>query len=368
MADHARQGRLPLSGVRRLLDQHRLAGHEISEVFTALRTRGVEITDDTTTERPGLPTALATEKPMADALGMMMRSAGRVPLLDAAAEVELGRRIAIGRALKENGGTLLARSEEARQVRDGRVAHQQLVLANLRLVASIARRYRPPGLELADLIQEGTIGLMRAAEKFDHTRGLKFSTYATWWVKQAVQRATSDKSRLIRLPAYVDEKLQSVRKAQAGLRARLLREPTLSELAEAADMEPSELQGLLDLSRDVVSIDAPIGEDDGADLADVLNLYSADVSEEVERAIEMDTVNRVLDDLDRTQQSSNRGASAHAIGMLRQRYGFEGDRERTLDEVGNAYGVTRERARQIMKKMLQSRQLRNALEQAIDAQ
>jgi RNA polymerase primary sigma factor len=367
MADHERLGVLPLSGVRRLLDQHRLRGPEISEVFAALRARGVAVVDDTAADRRRPPTALVTEKPMGDAVGMMMRSAGRFPLLDAEEEMQLGRRIALGIALKERGELPPPRSEEARQIRDGRIAHQQLVLANLRLVASIARRYRPPGLELSDLLQEGTIGLMRAAEKFDHTRGLKFSTYATWWVKQGIQRATSDKSRLIRIPVHVDEKLQGVRKVQAGLRARIRREPTLVELAEAVDMEPSELQGLLDVARDVISIDRPIGDDDGADLADVLNLYSADVSEEVERAMELEAVNRVLDDMDRTQQASKRGASAQAIGMLRQRFGFDGDREHTLEEVGDAYGVTRERARQIMNKMLQSRQMRIALAQAIDA-
>lgn len=364
-ADLERQGRLTLSDVQRLVDQHQLDGSEATDVFAALRAASVELVDDT----PSAPIPRApggASAPARDTLGLMLHAAGRARLLTAEEEVALGRRIAIGQKLAAEGAEIGRRSLEARQIRDGRRAHQQLVLANLRLVVSIARRYRPNGMEFADLIQEGTIGLMRAADKFDHTKGFKFSTYATWWIRQAIQRGMADKSRLIRLPVHVEEKLQAVDKVQERLRAELDREPTLQETAEQAQMEPAEVRGLLDAAHDVVSIDMPIGDDDGADLADVLDLYAADVSEEVERSLTIQSIRDTLQEIDILQSSTGKGASAHAISMLRLRYGLDDDREHTLEEIGVRFGVTRERARQIMQKFLASPILRRPLEELVE--
>jgi len=365
-ADLERQGRLTLSDVQRLIDQHQLDGPETTDVFAALRAASVELVDDT--RSAPIPRALGggASAPARDTLGLMLHAAGRAGLLTAEEEVVLGRRIAIGQKLAAEGAEFGRRSLEARQIRDGRRAHQQLVLANLRLVVSIARRYRPNGMEFADLIQEGTIGLMRAADKFDHTKGFKFSTYATWWIRQAIQRGMADKSRLIRLPVHVEEKLQAVNKVQDRLRAELDREPTLQETADQTQMEPAEVRGLLDAAHDVVSIDMPIGDDDGADLADVLNLYAADVSEEVERSLTIQSIRDTLQEIDILQSSTGKGASAHAISMLRLRYGLDDDREHTLEEIGVRFGVTRERARQIMQKFLASPTLRRPLEELVE--
>lgn len=367
VADRERQGFLHLSDLQRLIDQHRLDGQQTAAVFTALRDLGVLVDDDNQDDLPAAVVAAGTRTGR-DTVGLMLRSAGRMKLLTADEEVLLGRRISIGQRILAADPHPTPGSDEARQVEDGRRAHDQLVLANLRLVVSIARRYRPHGMDLADLIQEGTLGLMRAADKFDHTLGYKFSTYATWWVRQAIQRGLADRGRLIRLPVHVTEKLVRVTAARERLQAALDRDPTPEEIAADLSMDSGDVRGLLDAGREPVSIDQRIGEDEDTDLGDLLNLYAEDVADEVVRTIIRDQIRHALDEIDETQTASAKGAAAHAVQMLKLRYGLDDDRERTLEEIGDAFGVTRERARQILNKILSSPQLRASLSPLTDTE
>ncbi|MBG9887301.1 hypothetical protein ABE10_12350 [Bacillus toyonensis] len=366
LADLERQGHLQLTDVQRLVDLHGLDGAQTTAVFAALRGSGIALD-----ENPPDDATIPLEPPEAnkatrDTLGLMLRAAGRAKLLTAEEEVLLGRRIHIAQNLSVEDAAAMQGSDEAKLIADGKRAHDQLVLANLRLVVSIARRYRPTGMDLADLIQEGTIGLMRAADKFDHTLGYKFSTYATWWIRQAIQRGIADKGRLIRLPVHVTEKLQRITSTQSRLRTSLDREPTMHELAAELDADPADIRAILDLARDPISIDAPIGEDTDTDLGAILDLYAADVAEEVLNSLTKAHIRGVLDDVAEYQTKAAKGATAHAIDMLKLRYGLDDDHERTLDEIGAAYGITRERARQILNKILASPQLRTPLAQLTD--
>lgn len=366
LADLERQGHLQLTDVQRLVDLHGLDGAQTAAVFAALRRSGIAL-DENPPDDPTIPLEHPdVNRATRDTLGLMLRAAGRAKLLTAEEEVLLGRRIRIGQNLTAEDASPPDGSDEAKQVADGKRAHDQLVLANLRLVVSIARRYRPAGMDLADLIQEGTIGLMRAADKFDHTLGYKFSTYATWWIRQAIQRGIADKGRLIRLPVHVTEKLQRITSTQSRLRASLDREPTMHELATELDADPADIRAILDLARDPISIDQPIGEDADTDLGAILDLYAADVAEEVLNSLTNAHIRDVLDDVAEQQTKTGKGATAYAVDMLKLRYGLDDDHERTLDEIGAVYGITRERARQILNKIVASPQLRTPLAQLTD--
>lgn len=366
LADLERQGHLHLTDVQRLVDLHQLDGADTATVFAALRRRGIKL-EESPPDDPTIPLEHPNvNKASRDTLGLMLRAAGRAKLLTAEEEVLLGRRIRIGQNLAAEDTSPSEGSDEAKQIADGKRAHDQLVLANLRLVVSIARRYRPSGMDLADLIQEGTIGLMRAADKFDHTLGYKFSTYATWWIRQAIQRGIADKGRLIRLPVHVTEKLQRITSTQSRLRASLDREPMMQELAVELDADPADIRAILDLARDPISLDAPVAEDTDTDLGAILDLYAADVADEVLNALTNAQIRAVLDEVSENQAKTAKGATAHAVAMLKLRYGLEDDHQRTLDDIGAAYGITRERARQILNKILSSPQLRTPLAQLTD--
>jgi RNA polymerase primary sigma factor len=289
----------------------------------------------------------------ADAIGHVLRAARRFPLLRAEEEVALGRRISIGQRVAEAEPDPLPGSTAAQRIADGLAARERLVLSNIRLVVSIARRYPTSGMELSDLIQEGVIGLMRAADKFDHTLGYKFSTYATWWIRQAITRGMADRGRLIRLPVHFTEQLARIRAERGRLERSLGREPLLLELARELAMDPADLQGILDCDRVPLSLDASIADGD-TDLGDLLELYSADVGEQVERIFEASQVGRTLDELALHVRKTAKGASGQAVDMVRLRYGFVDDREWTLEEIGQKFGITRERVRQIINKTLAS--------------
>lgn len=369
LADLERQGNLSLPDVQRLIDLHCLNGAETAAVFRVLRERDLKVTETAHEEEPVMPLGSGViNDSNKDTTGLMTRAAGRSRLLTPEEEVLLGRRIRIGQNLQNELSDQRASPDEIDQMMDGKRAHDQLVLANLRLVVSIARRYRPKGMELSDLIQEGTIGLMRAADKFDHNLGFKFSTYATWWIRQAIQRGLADKGRVIRLPVHIVEKVQRVKGSEERLFSSLEREPTLEELATELGEDPANVRAILDIIKEPVSLDAPIGEEMETDLGAVLNLYAADVAEEVVQSLTRLQIRDVLESVAEFQRSTGKGATAHAVDMLKLRYGIDDDYARTLEEIGKEYGITRERARQIIKKIASSPQLRDQLAQLADAE
>ena len=256
----------------------------------------------------------------ADSLQLFLTEIGKVDLLTAAQEVELAKRIERG----------------------DHCAKQRMVEANLRLVVSIAKRYRSQGLPFLDLIQEGTIGLVRAAEKFDHRKGFKFSTYATWWIRQAVARALADKARTIRMPVHVVEKLNRILRAERQFRAKSGREPTSAEIALELEMSVAEVEQIRRDSQTPVSLAKPIGEMGEAEFGDLLVDESDQLpDEQVESILRNETLSRLLETLPSRERE-----------ILDRRYGLDGGHPATLDELGRTFDVTRERIRQLEKKSL----------------
>jgi RNA polymerase primary sigma factor len=262
--------------------------------------------------------------PSLDSLRLYLRSIGRVPLLDAEQEVSLAKRI-------ERGDM---------------AAKQHMVEANLRLVVSIAKGYVGRGLTFLDLIQEGSLGLIRAVEKFDHRRGYKFSTYATWWIRQAVSRALADKARTIRIPVHMVERLNKLISAERMLIQHLGREPTAEEIAAELECEVREVRDVLRLAQQPVSLEKPMGEEDDSALADFVEDVSAESPFEIaSEALRRENIQRVLASLPRRERE-----------VLELRYGIVGGRARTLEEVGRAFNITRERVRQIENRTLKKLQ------------
>jgi RNA polymerase primary sigma factor len=255
-------------------------------------------------------------------LNLFLKAIGRIDLLTAAQEVELAKRI-------ERGDM---------------DAKRQMVEANLRLVVSIAKRYRNQGLPFVDLIQEGTIGLVRAAEKFDHRKGFKFSTYATWWIRQAVARALADKARTIRMPVHVVEKLNKILRVERDLRVRLGREPHTAEIAGALDSTVAEVDAIRRYDKAPLSLASPVGDEGDAEFGDFLPDESTALpDEQAETALRKETLLKILGSL-----------SPRARRILELRYGLRGQAPMTLDEIGRMFDVTRERIRQIESRSLKA--------------
>jgi RNA polymerase primary sigma factor len=292
---------------------------QLDEVFGALEEASVEVVTGEDEEENEAERSSQREV-STDALQLFLKDIGKVELLTAPQEVELAKRI-------ERGD-------------DG--AKREMVEANLRLVVSIAKRYRNQGLPFLDLIQEGTIGLVRAAEKFDHRKGFKFSTYATWWIRQAVARALADKARTIRMPVHVVEKLNKIVRTERKLRAELGREPASFEIARELDLTVEEVDQIRRSAQVPVSLEKPVGDDEESEFGHFLTDESAPLPEEAaEDVLRKDALVRIL-----------RTLSARERRVLELRYGLNGEQPRTLDEVGRAFNVTRERIRQIENQCL----------------
>jgi RNA polymerase primary sigma factor len=283
-----------------------------------------------------------------DTVKMYLREIGRVNLLSAEEERSLAMRIEEG-VKAGHELTLLAGALDATErrrikeiIRDGNDANDKLVEANLRLVVSIAKRYVGRGMNLLDLVQEGNLGLMRAVEKFDYTKGFKFSTYATWWIRQAITRSIADQARTIRIPVHMVEHMNRVVRVQRQLAQELEREPTLEELAEKTALTPERVREIQRIAQDPLSLDSPVGEEDDSNLGDFIEDSGADAPADVAtRRMLAQAVEQALDELSEREQE-----------VMRLRYGLIDGQARTLEEVGKEFGVTRERIRQIEAKTL----------------
>jgi len=282
-----------------------------------------------------------------EALPLYLQEIGRVPLLTGAAEVELAKAIEAGNEAKAALGDEQTRStDETERLEDvadrGNLARRRLVESNLRLVVSVARRYMNRGIPLGDLIQEGNIGLMRAVEKFDYRRGFKFSTYATWWIRQAVSRALADHSRTIRVPVHMVETINKYVRMSSSLQQELGREPTVDEIAKAMETTPERIREIIRILPQPMSLESSVGDEQDATLADFVEDENLpDMDEVASRTMLRLQVEGVLETL-----------SPRERRVVELRFGLEGDKLYTLSEIGQELGVTRERIRQIETKAL----------------
>jgi RNA polymerase primary sigma factor len=285
--------------------------------------------------------------PSSDLFRQYLREIGRIPLLTAEEEVELARRVEAGLfaeeklALTPDLDSRLA-GDLDRIVVQGRIAKRRLIEANLRLVVSVAKRYVGRGLTMLDLVQEGNLGLIRAVEKFDYARGYKFSTYATWWIRQAMSRALADQARTIRVPVHVVELINRVIRVQRRMLQERGCEPTAEEVAAQLDLAPERVGEVLRLAQEPVSLHTPVGEEDDVALGDLIE--DGDAASPVESAAFL-LLRRHLEDVLSTLNERERK-------VVQLRYGLADGRPRTLEEIGRLFGVTRERIRQIESKTL----------------
>jgi RNA polymerase primary sigma factor len=304
-------------------------------------------TDSPEPVEPAAPTRPETGGPSSDLFRQYLREIGRIPLLTAAEEVELARRVEAGLFAEEklsNTPDLDSRlaGDLDRLVVMGRLAKRRLIEANLRLVVSVAKRYVGRGLTMLDLVQEGNLGLIRAVEKFDYARGYKFSTYATWWIRQAMSRALADQARTIRVPVHVVELINRVVRVQRRMLQERGYEPTAEEVAAQLELPPERVGEVLRLAQEPVSLHAPVGEEEDVALVDLIE--DGDAASPVESAAFLllrEHLEAVLSTLGERERK-----------VVQLRYGLVDGRPRTLEEIGRIFGVTRERIRQIESKTL----------------
>jgi RNA polymerase primary sigma factor len=311
-------GSLSAEDIALAFDELELELGQLDDFYQALEDQQIEVVPRAEDEEE--ETKVRVAEPSTDSLQLFLKDIGKVELLTAAQEVELAKRIERG---------------------DHR-AKQEMIEANLRLVVSIAKRYRNQGLPFLDLIQEGTIGLVRAAEKFDYRKGFKFSTYATWWIRQAVARALADKARTIRMPVHVVEKLNKIVRSERKLRAELGREPSSFEIARELDLTTDEVEQIRRSSQTPVSLEKPVGDEDESEFGHFITDENVPLPDEAaETTLRRETLQRILGKL-----------SIRERRVLELRYGLDGQHPRTLDEVGRTFNVTRERIRQIENQSL----------------
>ena len=317
-------GCVNLTELHELLQVLELEDEDTEALLARLEARGIDVTDDCSRahEEDLVYTNDQVARATSDTLQLFLNEIGRYPLLTAAQEVELAKRIETG---------------------DAR-AKEQMINANLRLVVSIAKRYQGHGLSLLDLIQEGIIGLIRAAEKFDWRRGFKFSTYATWWIKQAVQRGVANKARTIRIPVHVVEREQKMLRAERELFASLERTPTTEELAERSKLPVKQVREVQSAARAVTSLDRPLNDEGSSRYLDLFASDERSTDEEVEVRLTEAALYRALGNLPDRQQE-----------VVKLRFGLTGNRQpHSLDEIGRLMGITRERVRQIEAEALRN--------------
>jgi RNA polymerase primary sigma factor len=310
-------GCINMSAFTVIVQELELDDDELNGLYEQIETRGIELSDDCAlpevheaTYVNGDVAAMTT-----DSLQLFLNEAGRYPLLTAAEEVELAKAIESG----------------------DRAAKERMVNSNLRLVVSIAKKYQGHGLSLLDLIQEGIIGLIRAVEKFDWRRGFKFSTYATWWIRQAVQRGVANKSRTIRIPVHIVEREQKIARAERELILQNERAPTDEELAEKTKLSVKHVKEVRTAARTVASLDKPLGDDTDTAFGDLVAQESGNLEEEVVVSFGDDALHRAIETLPDREKF-----------VIKLRYGMDGDADpKSLEEIGRQMGITRERVRQI---------------------
>lgn len=287
------------------------------------------------------------DNPSADLVRVYLNGIGKTALLSAEDEVELAQTIEVGlyAEYKLANAEKLTRAEKRDLkilAREGKKARSHLLEANLRLVVSLAKRYTGRGMPLLDLIQEGNLGLIRAMEKFDYAKGFKFSTYATWWIRQAITRGMADQSRTIRLPVHLVEQVNKLSRIKREMYQSLGREATNEELAEESGIEESKIEMLLRQSRDPVSLDMPVGTDEEAPLGDFIeDAEATDAETAVVASMRHSDIRSVIDSLEEREQD-----------VIRLRYGLDDGVPRTLDQIGRKFGLSRERVRQIEREVM----------------
>ena len=346
-----------------------LPPESMDAVLRLIADEGIEILDTSDEELEDEPAAKAEEDAAvrtatSDPVRMYLKEIGRVPLLTAAEEVDLAKRVEAGLFASEkltmapSLAVNLHRDLELIE-RDGQLAKKRLIEANLRLVVSIAKRYVGRGMLFLDLIQEGNLGLIRAVEKFDYTKGYKFSTYATWWIRQAITRAIADQARTIRIPVHMVETINKLVRIQRQLLQDLGREPTPEEIGKEMELPPERVREIQKLSQEPVSLETPIGEEDDSNLGDFI--------EDSDAVVPIDAASFIL--LQEQLDSILHTLSEREKKVIQLRFGLTDGHPRTLEEVGKEFGVTRERIRQIESKTLsklrhpsRSQKLRDYLE------
>jgi RNA polymerase primary sigma factor len=372
LLDGAESGTLTFAEVRGALDEAGVSAAEGKRVIAAIRRRGIKIGADAPGSVPAAEAAVADavaededtddvwdhEVPTTDLVRVYLTDIGRVALLTAEQEVELAKRIEAGLYAQEK-----IRQADAKEIAkipvklrrdlqaiaaDGARARNHLLEANLRLVVSLAKRYQGKGLTLLDLIQEGNIGLVRAVEKFDYTKGYKFSTYATWWIRQALQRAIADQGRTIRVPVHMVEQINKALRVKRDLATEYGREPTFGEIGVVLEMTAERVEEILGYGRETLSLETPVGDDGTATFGEFIEDMDAPVAADVvDFGLLQDRLRSVLSTL-----------PERSAVVMRMRFGLDDGRSRTLDEVGKELGLTRERIRQIERDTL--RELRRS--------
>ncbi len=330
---------------------------QLSRLIVALHLRGIEVLDQTKADEiEGGPASDDPEALLAiehvasdDTVSLYLKEMAVTPLLSLEEELGLAKRISNARQAKRelsrlnpNGNGLERRQELEALIQDGRLAREALIKANTRLVVSIARRYLGRGLPFLDLIQEGNLGLMKAVEKYEYQRGFRFSTYATWWIRQGIVRAIADQGRTIRVPVHMVDRLRMVQKASRELEQKIGRAPTPEELAEQLDLDSSKLLWLLQVTQQPISLESPIGGEEDNELG----MYVEDITSPSPAQITYE--NMLRERLDEVLAT----LTPREARILRLRFGLGQDRAYTLEEVGQKFGLTRERIRQIESKAL----------------